>query len=126
MRREPSSFRARREVSLLSMTAVGMGYADLVELHAKHGSSLVARIEIENTEVLEADVRGDCGEYVVDRVWVGHGQRRLVVGSEIDAGWRRERRSADPLGRAPPERGDRGRHELGHGPGLRIFVPADR
>ena len=64
------------------MTSLAAGYAKIVSFEAKWGRQNTADIDIENTEVLTADTRGACGELVVDKVYVGHGRRKLVASSE--------------------------------------------
>ncbi|MGE0328780.1 MAG: DUF4384 domain-containing protein [Polyangiaceae bacterium] len=72
-----SRFKTRRQVELRSLASLSGGFAQLVSLEAEHGQAVRSDVEVENTQVVDADVRGDCGQQFVNRVFVGHGQRAL-------------------------------------------------
>jgi hypothetical protein len=82
VRHHKDSFRAARQLDAHTMTSVAGGYAKLVSLEAKWGRQNTADIDIENTEVLIGDTRGACGELVIDKVFVGHGRRKLLASAE--------------------------------------------
>jgi Domain of unknown function (DUF4384) len=75
--REAATFHSSRKVQAHSMTSLAGGYAKLVSVEAKFGQENVADIEVDNTQILHGDMRGACGEFVVDTVFVGHGKRRI-------------------------------------------------
>jgi hypothetical protein len=77
VKRSPAQFASKRTVDLQSFTAVSVGFADLVGLEARYGKDVNAEIDVRNTEVLEADVHPSCGDFVIDRVFVGTGRRML-------------------------------------------------
>lgn len=78
IRREKAQFRSARQVDVHSMTAFAGSYAALVSMEAKFGRKNTAEIVVENSEVLHGDIRGACGEYVIDTVFVGRGSRKLA------------------------------------------------
>ena len=65
-------------VALEDLTSLAAGYSAVLGLQAEYGRSIEAEIRIDNTELLKADVRGPCGEVIVDSVSVGRGERRLL------------------------------------------------
>ena len=83
VKRRPAPFKTSRKVDLSSMTTLAGGLPQLIEIEARYGRSVTANIEIDNTEILEANVSPRCGDVVVDRVFVGSGRRQLVTQSEI-------------------------------------------
>jgi hypothetical protein len=83
VRRSKAEFQTRRQANLHDMTSVSAGFAQLVGLEAQYGRSVTADIQIDNTEVLQADTRGPCGELIVDQVFVGRGKRVLSLGSVV-------------------------------------------
>jgi hypothetical protein len=85
VQRVKSAYSTRRVVDVGSMTAVSAGYAKLVGFEARFGHANKADIDIKNTEILRADLRGPCGDDVVDTVFVGHGKRSLLASAELDA-----------------------------------------
>lgn len=78
VRREKAEFRSTRKVDLGSMTTLAGSYAKLISLEAKFGDKTTADIEVSNREILRADMRGPCGDVVVDTVFVGHGSRKIL------------------------------------------------
>jgi hypothetical protein len=83
VKRAKSPFKTSRQADISSMTTVAGGLPKLIEIAARYGRSVTAEIEIDNTEVLEANVSPRCGDVVVDRVFVGSGRRQLVTQSEL-------------------------------------------
>ena len=79
VRHERAEYETRRRVDVHSMTELAGGFAALVGLEAKFGHATRADIDIANTGIVRADVRGDCGDTVVDQVYVGHGTRKLLT-----------------------------------------------
>lgn len=83
VKRTPAPFKSSRKADLSSMTTLAGGLPQLIEIEARYGRSVTADIEVDNTEILEANVSPRCGDVVVDRVFVGSGRRQLVTRSEI-------------------------------------------
>lgn len=83
--RENAAFHTSRQVDVHSMTSLAGGYANFVSLEAKFGNANRANIDITNTQILHADMRGPCGAYVVDTVFVGHGKRDVVASAVAKA-----------------------------------------
>jgi len=79
---EKAAFHTSRNVDAHSMTSIAGGYAKLVSLEAKFGRQNTADIDIDNTEILHADIRGACGAVVVDTVFVGHGKRNIMASAQ--------------------------------------------
>lgn len=85
-RREVAAFSTKRRVEMKSLTSMAVGYSHLLSFESKFGRAREADIDIVNAEVLRADVRGACGDVIVDSVFVGHGTRRLLATSEMTVG----------------------------------------
>jgi hypothetical protein len=85
VKREKAAFHASRQVDAHSLTALAGGYASVVSLEAKFGRTNHADIDVENAEILRADMRGACGALVVDTVFVGHGKRRITADAQSAA-----------------------------------------
>jgi hypothetical protein len=79
VRREAAEFHTERSVEAHAMAAIAAGYAKVISLDAKFGHSNKAEVDVQNTAILRADMRGACGERVVDTVFVGRGSRRLAA-----------------------------------------------
>jgi len=86
VRRREAKYKVKRRVDVSHMTSLSAGFAKLVDLQARYGASDKVDIEIENTAVLHADIRGECGEVIVDKVFVGRGKRKLVRSREAGGG----------------------------------------
>jgi hypothetical protein len=80
--REKAAFHTSRKLEAHSMTTLAGSYAKLVSIEVKFGRRVAADIAIDNTEVLKADMRGACGDLVVDTVFVGHGKRSIKASAE--------------------------------------------
>jgi hypothetical protein len=85
VRREAARFHASRKVDAHSLTSLAGSYAKLISLEVELGRQNTADIDIDNVEVLRADMRGHCGETVVDRVFVGHGRRSIAASADAKA-----------------------------------------
>ncbi len=85
VRRTKAQFNARRESSISELASVGAGYQQLVALQAKYGKQTQASLELENSEILEADLRGPCTGTVITKIFVGRGKRRLFAASQTAA-----------------------------------------
>lgn len=83
---EKADFHTSRKIDAHSMTSIAAGYAKLVSLEVKLGRQNTADIDIHNSEILRADMRGACGELVVDTVFVGRGKRRIYASAQASAG----------------------------------------
>jgi hypothetical protein len=83
--REAARFHSARKVSVGALASLSGGYAKLVSIEASFGRSNTASIDLDNTEVLRADMRGPCGDVVVDTVFVGHGKRVIEAAAEVAA-----------------------------------------
>jgi hypothetical protein len=81
-RHEKAAFHTSRKLDAHSLTSLAGGYARVVSLEAKFGRKNTADIDIHNTEILHADLRGACGDLVVDTVFVGHGKRSIKASAE--------------------------------------------
>jgi hypothetical protein len=79
-------YAAKRTVDLRQLTSFSAGFSQQLGLTARYGADVRAAIDVTNDEVLEADTRGPCGDAIVDRVFVGAGQRRLLRAAEYAAG----------------------------------------
>jgi hypothetical protein len=83
VRRTRAEYSTRRQVDLHDLTSLSVGFAKFIGIEAQYGKAVVADIQIDNTEVLNADTRGPCGELIVDSVFVGRGKRTLSVSTEL-------------------------------------------
>jgi hypothetical protein len=83
-RHEKAAFHTSRKLDAHSLTSLAAGYARVVSLEAKLGRKNTADIDIHNTEILHADIRGACGDLVVDTVFVGHGKRSIKASAEAE------------------------------------------
>jgi hypothetical protein len=83
VQRVKAAYSTHRRVDVGSMTAVSAGYAKLVGFEAHYGHTNKADIDIKNTAILKADLRGACGENVVDTVFVGTGKRALLAEADL-------------------------------------------
>jgi hypothetical protein len=83
VQRVKAAYSTHRRVDVGSMTAVSAGYAKLVGMEAHYGHTNKADIDIKNTAILKADLRGACGENVVDTVFVGTGKRALLAEADL-------------------------------------------
>lgn len=73
------------EAKLDRIATFSAGYGDLLGIAARFGSTIQANVEIENHELLRADLRGRCGQFVIDGVRIGTGSRALVRSREQGA-----------------------------------------
>ena len=85
VRRTKAQFRVRREAKTSQLAAIGAGYAKLLALEAKYGRDSQATLELENTELLEGDLRGTCGKTVIAKLFVGRGKRRVFGARQMSA-----------------------------------------
>jgi hypothetical protein len=82
-RSERAAFDVRKRVELSSLTSIAAGYAHLIGFESRFGRVSAADLAISNTQVLRADVRGTCGDVIVDSVFVGRGTRTLLVTDQV-------------------------------------------
>lgn len=61
-----------------AVAGINVGIAGFAELSGDYRRSLMVEISVSNTEILRADVEGDCGDQVVLAVRVGVGARTLL------------------------------------------------
>jgi hypothetical protein len=85
VRREKAQFNSVRRLDLGSMTTLAGSYSKLVSLEAKFGNTTSADIDVSNQEILRADMRGPCGDVVIDTVFVGHGSRKITRAAALAA-----------------------------------------
>jgi hypothetical protein len=85
VRRTAAQYHSRRESNVARLSTIGAGYQRLLDLQAKYGSETQASLDLENTEILDADLRGPCGAPVVTKVFVGRGKRRLFASTTSSA-----------------------------------------
>lgn len=86
VQKSESQYEREYVANLKSIASISAGYADLVSLGAKYGSSIEARANVKNSYVLVADLRGSCGSRVVDSVRVGTGERTIQRSAEVGGG----------------------------------------
>jgi hypothetical protein len=86
VRREKAAFHTSRNIDTHSMTSIAAGYARFVAIEAKFGRTTKAEVSVDNTEVIRADMRGACGELVIDKVFVGHGKRSIAQTAAASGG----------------------------------------
>jgi hypothetical protein len=79
VQRQSATFHTSRRVDAHSLTSLAASYAKLLALEIELGRENTADIDIDNVAVLRADMRGPCGDTVVDRVFVGHGRRSVTA-----------------------------------------------
>ena len=79
-------YKTHRDVKTSTLASIGIGYEKLVSLEGKYGKDSQASLDLENTELLDADLRGACGDKVVSRVYVGKGKRRVYAASPASGG----------------------------------------
>ncbi len=86
VRHTPAAYKTHRDVRTSMLASIGVGYQQLISLEAKYGKDSQATLDLDNTEVLDADLRGTCGDKVISRVWVGKGKRRVYAASSVGGG----------------------------------------
>lgn len=72
-----------RTVDASSLTTVSAGFAKIIGFEARYGAADKVEIHVSNAKILKADVRGDCGQAIVDTVFVGTGKRSLIRTREL-------------------------------------------
>lgn len=72
-----------RTVDASSLTTVSAGFSKIIGFEARYGAADKVEIHVANKKILEADVRGDCGQTIVDTVFVGQGKRSLIRTRQI-------------------------------------------
>jgi hypothetical protein len=85
VRRNKAAFHSSRETETSKLATLDAGYQALLALSAKYGDQSKASLELDNTQVLEADLRGACGTLVVSKVFVGTGKRRVFAANQASA-----------------------------------------
>lgn len=70
---------------LKSVVAGGAEFGEVAKLKAKYGDEARVEVTIQNTERLDADFQGDCGERIILSVSVGTGVRFVMTRTERDA-----------------------------------------
>lgn len=86
VRRIPARFSSRREATVAQLVSLDANLPKLAALQARYGSGSRVSLDLQNVEVLEADLRGDCGSTVVSKVFVGHGKRHVSARTSSEAG----------------------------------------
>jgi hypothetical protein len=74
-KRTPERWRRTYVEELRRVAGAGADFGEIAELKARYGSEARVRVEVENTERLDADLEGECGEGVITMVRVGTGSR---------------------------------------------------
>lgn len=77
VRREPAAWHRGYHEDLGRAASLAVGTEQIGELLVRYEKGVRIRAEIENREVLHADVRGECGTEIVTSVMVGTGAREL-------------------------------------------------
>lgn len=85
IRRTAARFLEDKQVKAHELASIGGGYSLVVKLEAKYGKDATASLHVENAEILDADVRGSCGDKFVSRVYVGAGRRAVAASSSASA-----------------------------------------
>lgn len=98
VRTTETQYRAVREVKTRDLASLDVSYTRLAALETKFGAESQALLEVDNTEVLDADLRGPCGKAVITRLFVGRGKRRVFAGSHREAATA----AATPVGEIAP------------------------
>lgn len=79
VKRVPAAFVVEKRIDLDNVTTLAAGFRELVRASAKYGTAEKIDIAINNHELLEAErVDGECGELVVNKVFVGQGKRTFL------------------------------------------------
>jgi hypothetical protein len=99
VRRIPAQFKTTRESKTSRLASIGAGYQQIVALEARFGRESLAKLELDNTSVIEGDVRGPCGARVVSKIFVGRGKRSVFAASRSSGG----ASVATPLGTVGPK-----------------------
>jgi hypothetical protein len=86
VRRTTAQYKTHRDVKTSTLASIGVGYQQIVSLEGKYGKDSQASLDIENSEMLDADLRGACGDKVVSRVFVGKGKRRVYAATNAGGG----------------------------------------
>ncbi len=86
VRKTSAQYKTHRDIRASQLASVGGGYQQIVSFEARYGKDSQASLDLENHEILEADVRGPCGDRIVNRVYVGKGKRRVFAASQGAAG----------------------------------------
>jgi hypothetical protein len=86
VRRTVAKYRTHRDVKTSLLASIGVGYQQLVSLEGKYGKDSQASLDLDNSEVMDADIRGACGDKVISRVFVGKGKRRVYAASNVGGG----------------------------------------
>lgn len=84
--RKAATFKSKRRVALRTMASITAGFARMLGFEARHGTDVLSEVEVDNTAILEADTRGQCGEQIIGAVFVGRGHRKLLRGAEAAVG----------------------------------------
>jgi hypothetical protein len=79
-------YKTHRDVKTSLLASIGVGYQQLISLEAKYGRDSQASLDLDNSEILDADLRGNCGDKVISRVFVGKGKRRVYAASNASGG----------------------------------------
>ena len=85
-RHTASQYKSRRDVKTSLLASIGVGYQHLVSLEGKYGKDSQATLDLDNSEIIDADIRGACGDKVISRVYVGKGKRRVYAASTVAGG----------------------------------------
>ena len=88
VQRQDAAYRVKRRVQIESLTALSAGFSQMIGFEAGYGNANEAEIDIQNTAILSAQTRGECGDVIVDRVFVGTGRRALLTSARANAGAR--------------------------------------
>jgi hypothetical protein len=84
--RVPSAYEREVLEDAGRVAMLSIGREHIAKLEAKYGKRLRKYAKIENVEVLEADLRGTCGDRVIKAVKVGTGTSELQYFEEVGGG----------------------------------------
>ncbi len=83
-RRQAARYRVQRRIQLQSLSSLAGQFSQLIGLDARYGAATDADIDIQNTAIMRADTRGECGDVFVDQVFIGYGSRQLVARADAN------------------------------------------
>jgi hypothetical protein len=81
-RSRPERWKRTYVENLKRVVAGGAEFGDVAKLQAKYGAEARVEVDIQNTERIDADIDGDCGERFISSVGVGTGARSVSTRTE--------------------------------------------
>jgi hypothetical protein len=79
VKRTAAKFEVDKRVDVSSVTSLAAGFRELVSASVEYGEAEKVDIKVKNQELVEVDrIDGDCGALIVNKVYVGSGERTFV------------------------------------------------